>query len=340
MAFKRIPLPGTRPADRSACADPKSTAWDILRAVRDARSILGLRAGHVQTLQAMISFLKPGQGVVVFASNIELCRRAGGIDERTLRRHIERLATLDLLDRQDSPNGKRYRVRSTDGSGASFGLSLAPLFARAERLIALAQQVEDDRRTGRCLRKVLLARLARIEDVNGETEATAAIRKTLRRALAPDDYRAMLDALPSVPAEQSEPTVLPANDGQTVRHQSKSEQETQDSEPSVETGTTCSLQQIVETCHEAVAFSTGPLRSWTDVVNHATGLSSMMGIDPNTYRQATRRLGETRASLTVFLLLQLGGHIRNLPAYFQSVTLGKRADSFDPAALLHRMAQA
>ncbi|WP_430450571.1 helix-turn-helix domain-containing protein [Rhodophyticola sp.] len=57
---------------------------------------------------------------------IQLCRRVGGIDERTLRRHINRFVELGFIKRNDSSNRKRYRVRSSGGECISYGLSLAP----------------------------------------------------------------------------------------------------------------------------------------------------------------------------------------------------------------------
>jgi len=109
MTFKRAYRP-----DLTDKAQPNSQEtkdiWVLFRALRDSGKHFGLRAGQIQSLQAMFSFLKPGQGQTIFASNAELCRRIGGIDERTLRRHIERFVQLGFMVRHDSPNQKRYRV--------------------------------------------------------------------------------------------------------------------------------------------------------------------------------------------------------------------------------------
>ncbi len=318
-------------------AAPGPDGWDILRAVRDARQVLGLRSGHVQTLQAMLSFLRPGQGRVVFASNIELCRRAGGIDERTLRRHIARLETVGILVRKDSPNGKRYRVRGSSGDSLSFGLSLEPLFARADDLTALALAVEEERRECRFLRKRLLARLALHEDTNGETDETQAIRKQLRRRLTSGDYDMMLAALPETPSEIAKPDDLPANDGQTVRHLSKSVEETQDKTAE---GSLPSPQTIRQICTQAMEFAMEKVESWADLLRIAHRLAPMLGISETHLTAAVQTRGAEQTALTVCLLTQMAKSIRNLPAYFQSVMLGQRAQSFDPVKVLDRLARA
>uniref|UniRef100_A0AAN0M5V2 Helix-turn-helix domain-containing protein n=1 Tax=Yoonia rhodophyticola TaxID=3137370 RepID=A0AAN0M5V2_9RHOB len=127
MAFTKLSI-GTAGADasRGPISAAETDIWTIFRALRDARSVFGLRPGHIQTLQAMLSFLKPGHGETVFASNNSICQRVGGIDERTLRRHINRFVELGFIKRNDSSNRKRYRVRSSGGHCISYGLSLAP----------------------------------------------------------------------------------------------------------------------------------------------------------------------------------------------------------------------
>ena len=104
LSIKRketYPVPGEAPSSS------ETDFWAIFRALRDSHTQFGLRPGHMQTLQALLSFLKPGHGETVFASNSEICRRVGGIDERTLRRHINRFVELGFMTRHDSPNRKR-----------------------------------------------------------------------------------------------------------------------------------------------------------------------------------------------------------------------------------------
>lgn len=323
---------------------PALDIWGVFRALREARGTYGLKPGHIQTLQALISFLRPGQGETVFASNLEICRRIGGIDERTLRRHIDRFVELGFIVRQDSPNRKRYRVRSSTGDCLSFGLSLSPLMSRCDEVLAAAEGLESARRNQLFLRKHLLAILAAIDALAPDVALVTAARKALRRRLVESEYQALITEATTALHQMSTavdvpvPMNLPANDGQIVRHQSRSYKEEKDID-----GDACdekpSLALLTATCTEATTFASDPLRSWGDVARHAEKLAPMMGIQPNTFAAAIRRVGQEGAASAIFISLQLGARIRNFAAYFHSITLGRRSSSFNPAQLLHRMSQ-
>lgn len=63
-----------------------------------------------------------------------------------MRRHLAALVDAGLIERRDSPNGKRYAHRGRGGEiEAAFGFSLAPLLARAAEIANLAQQVAAER---------------------------------------------------------------------------------------------------------------------------------------------------------------------------------------------------
>ena len=344
MAFTKLANRKAGAGEASGAIDMSEyDVWTIFRALRDARAHFGLRPGHIQSLQAMLSFLKPGQGNTVFASNYEICRRTGGIDERTLRRHINRFIELGFMTRNSSPNHKRYRVRSAEGQCISFGLSLKPLLDRAEELIAVAQELEDMRRNLVFLRKKILYRLAQLEERNPESTVPDDVRKTLRRKLSIQehlDLLAVADAelnLMSTAVDNPETIIVSANDGQTVRHQSKSEERKKDTRE--ETSEEPSVGALVSTCKQATSFSTDTLQNWNDVERHAQTLAPMMGIDPAIYEHATNAVGRRKAASAIFIMLEIGKNIRNFAAYFRSITLGRRAGQFDPASLLRRIPQ-
>lgn len=345
MEFTKLSIKdgGTVSVDRSVTAT-EIDIWAIFRALRDTRGQFGLRPGHVQTLQAMLSFLKPGHGDTVFASNFEICRRVGGIDERTLRRHIDRFINLGFMKRCDSPNGKRYRIRSSNGQCISYGLSLTPLLERAEELFALAQEMESIRRDQVFLRKQILTRLAILEDLDPENTFLTETRKTLRRKLTVSEYEALLAAANAQCEEMStavdtpKAIILPANDGQTARHYSKSEKEGKDLE-STTAESNVNLKTLVTVCHQATCFATNKLSSWSDVETHAKTLAPMMGIHPSVYEKAKEAVGSRKASSAIFILLQLGSRIRNYAAYFHSITLGRRELQFKPTVLLERLSR-
>jgi len=327
-----------------ATSTPETDIWAVFRALRDTRSLFGLRPGHVQTLQAMLSFLKPGHGDTVFASNDEICRRVGGIDERTLRRHIDRFVELGFMKRHDSPNRKRYRVKSSEGQSISYGLSLTPLLARATELLVAAQEMENSRRDRVFLRKQILTRLAHLDEADPDNELTHQVRRVLRRKLSITEYRALLDKM-KVHCEQTSTAVdapdtmkLPANDGQTVRHHSKSEKEQKDLE-SASNNETPALQTLTTVCDQATSFATSSLRNWLDIERHARTLAPMMGIHESTFEKAARKIGSQKASCAIFIILQMSNRIRDFGAYFHSITLGRRETDFNPSLLLERISR-
>jgi len=252
----------------------------------------------------MLSFLRPGQGDTVFASNQSICLRVGGIDERTLRRHINRFVETGLIERNDSSNRKRYRVRSSDGECISYGLSLTPLLQRASELISLAKKIEEARRDQIFLRKQILTGLAHLDSVDPDNAFAMATRKILRRKLSITEYRAVLKETKAECSSQSQTMKAPkttkvsVNDGQTVRHLSKSVKE-----------------------------------------RHAHTLAPMMGIHKETFNKAIATVGSIKASCAIFIMLQLGNSIRDFSAYFHSITLGNRRDQFEPAILLKRLSK-
>ncbi len=343
MAFNQVSAssPGARKGDRHEKLSPPDI-WAVFRALRDARCIFGLKPGHIQTLQALLSFLRPGQGDTVFASNLEICRRVGGIDERTLRRHIDRFVDLDMIVRHDSPNRKRYRVSSRDGEVLSFGFSLSPLLQRAGEFLSAAAEQEEIRREQIFLRKQILVGLAHIEGAEPGSPFAESARKAMRRKLTVVEYRSLLDQVTYQLGQMSTvvdvviSTKLPANDGQIVRHYSKSDKEKNESEED-ENNLLPSVPTLTAACREAMAFSPTPLRTWDDVERHAQSLAPMMGIQLGTFHEASKRVGSMKAAIAVFILLQLGERIRNYAAYFHSITLGKKAAAFRPKAILEKL---
>lgn len=336
--------------------------WRIFRDIRTCRALLGLRAGHLHTLQAMISILRPGKGLIVFASNQTLCERAGQIDERTLRRHIARLEKSGLLFRQDSPNRKRYRISDPSGGGSeAYGLSLQPMVNAAALYDAQATQIEQDRQRCRFLRKRLLRLLFDLEQTDSQYNLLAAFRRALRRKLTSFDYEAMigeiaelLNTTPNQPSQvpsgsPQETDVLTANAGHIDRHLSTSEKKDIDLEESAQnksagkkigkapTPTANLLRKVKAVCTEAFSFTQEPPNDWNGLHTHAQMLAPMMGIAPKALQAAREKLGCEGTTLTVLLVLQLQPKIRNLQAYFHSITIGRRSHGFDPIRLLNQV---
>lgn len=168
--------------------------WKLLRAVCEARPLLGVTDRALTVLDALLTFypddeLSEARGLVVFPSNAQLSLRARGMTAATLRRHLAVLVNAGLILRKDSPNGKRYARRDRVGEiNEAFGFSLAPLLARAAEIESLAAQVVAERQLLRitrdrftiCRRDVAkLIAAAFEEEVPGDWAAILDIYRTL-----------------------------------------------------------------------------------------------------------------------------------------------------------------
>lgn len=125
--------------------------WKVFRDVCEARERFGLQDRALAVLDALLTFYPDAQldaehGLVVFPSNAQLSVRAHGITESTLRRQLGALVDAGLIQRRDSPNGKRYAHRNRDGEiEQAYGFDLTPLLARATELALMAQEVAAER---------------------------------------------------------------------------------------------------------------------------------------------------------------------------------------------------
>ncbi|MBY5324354.1 replication initiation protein RepC [Rhizobium leguminosarum] len=125
--------------------------WKVFRDVCEARERFGLQDRALTVLNALLTFYPEPQldgenGLVVFPSNAQLSVRAHGITESTLRRQLAALVDAGLIQRRDSPNGKRYAHRDRAGEiEQAYGFDLSPLLSRATELALLAQDVAAER---------------------------------------------------------------------------------------------------------------------------------------------------------------------------------------------------
>lgn len=153
--FGRRPMSLALVKGQMAIADSKLGAriekWKVFRDVCEARERFGLQDRALAVLDALLTFYPNGEldaehGLVVFPSNAQLSVRAHGITESTLRRQLGALVDAGLIQRRDSPNGKRYAHRNRDGEiEQAYGFDLTPLLARAKELAIMAQDVAAER---------------------------------------------------------------------------------------------------------------------------------------------------------------------------------------------------
>lgn len=188
--------------------------WKVFRDISEARDRFGLQDRALAVLDALLTFhpdneLDLEMGLVVFPSNAQLSVRAHGITGTTLRRQLAALVDAGLIQRRDSPNGKRYAHRSREGEiEQAYGFDLAPLVARAAEIAVLAQDVAAERSRFRRAKEALticrrdvrkLISAALEEGAAGDWEAVeamyVAILAKLPRSAARPEVEATLDEM-------------------------------------------------------------------------------------------------------------------------------------------------
>lgn len=148
---------------------------DLERSIRSLRRDLGFSTSEQAVLIALTSFLPcydrgqerpigPDLLLTIFASNEALCDRAGGINDRTLRRCINKLEERGWVIRRDSANGKRFARKSKGQPVAAFGIDISPLLQKSAGIINQAQrkaEIEEERRGLIAEAKALIAECER-----------------------------------------------------------------------------------------------------------------------------------------------------------------------------------
>lgn len=322
--------------------------WSAHRCVSTAKKLYGLGSGAISTLRALISFLREGGASIVFASNVTICNRAENQSERNLRRHIAQLAKAGLIRRRDSPNGKRYMIQHPDGPVEAFGLDLSPLLSRQEELKEAAAAVNRELHLIKFLRRRMSSLLYHA-GLLGHFHLVEEYQSARRRKLASSDLQAICDKLQAVldqgsvleqqeaPAKPQE--ILTGNDGQSVRHKINTEYKVKDIDcaAQAESGTPTEadlLRRIQAACPEALSYAArNPSNMW-EVEEHALTLGTWCGISRELLTTAVARAGRKKVAVAILGLFERKDRIRNLPAYFNSLILGRRAAGFDPIRLL------
>ncbi|WGT52488.1 plasmid replication protein RepC [Thioclava nitratireducens] len=232
--------------------------WELLRELSKAQAAFGVSERDLTVLQGLLSFfpddaLGGNAEMVVFPSNKAICERLNGMPCSTMRRHLARLVEAGLLQRRDSPNGKRY-VRKHGEERVAFGFDLSPLYCQSEEIARAAEAVREAEERVRRLREVVslmrrdLAALAEFGDemqpglgiwdqLRDKATLTA---RALRRKLSIEDlvaYRADLEALLDQARniiDGSETEEMNTNDARSERHHHNSNKESIDLEPALE----------------------------------------------------------------------------------------------------------
>ncbi|MFD2816703.1 hypothetical protein ACFSYD_23430 [Paracoccus aerius] len=94
------------------------------------------------------------------------------------------------------------------------------------------------------------------------------------------------------------------------------------------------LQKIQDRCPEALSFAVRRPSSLWEIEEHALTLAAWCGISSELLNAAIAKAGRFKVSVAVLGLFGRRSSIRNLPAYFNSLFIGKRASGFQPFTLL------
>ncbi|MDE4063770.1 plasmid replication protein RepC [Phaeobacter gallaeciensis] len=232
--------------------------WELLRELSKAQTAFGVSERDLTVLQGLLSFfpddaLGGNAEMVVFPSNKAICERLNGMPCSTMRRHLARLVEAGLLQRRDSPNGKRY-VRKHGEDRVAFGFDLSPLYCQSEEIARAAEAVREAEERVRRLREVVslmrrdLAALAEFGDEmqpglgfwDQLRDRAALTARALRRKLSVEDlaaHRADLEALLDQARniiDGPETEEMNTNDAQFERHHHNSNKESIDIEPALE----------------------------------------------------------------------------------------------------------
>ncbi len=338
--------------------------WELFRGLCTARAGFGVSDRDLTVLNALLSFhqgenLSDNENLIVFPSNRVLGERAHGMAESTLRRHLAALVAAGLIARHDSPNGKRYAARGSDGEIIrAFGFDLRPLLLRAGEIARAAAEAEAARERLKRLREevVLMRRdaLKLVEYGRGLRpeadwpafedrlmEAHKAMRRKMDLTLL-EAMRARMRALLKTLHGLLETEEMSGNDADSERHHSNSSPETTESESALKTQRTTAkpalpnlpLGLVLKACPDILPYADTPPRHWHELVALAGFVRGMMGISPDAWKEAQSAMGPEVAAITLAGILQRISEIRSPGGYLRALSRKAAAGAFSPGPMI------
>ncbi|KAB2747444.1 plasmid replication protein RepC [Brucella anthropi] len=350
-----------KPAVRAGQAVDK---WKVFRDVCEARTMLGIQDRALSVLNALLSFYPDGElsdkaGLIVFPSNAQLTVRAHGISGATLRRALAALIDAGLIERRDSPNGKRYAHRDRAGKvEEAFGFSLEPLLARHAELAQLAQQVAEEARLFRRAKEALticrrdvrkLITAAMEEGISGNWIHMETVYVDLMSRLPHSPSRQIVESLLEEMKLLREEVInqleihanfneMSGNDDHNERHiQNSNTESTTEFEPRSrkEQGATEALvgpktstplkvfplAMVLQACPQITDYGpAGSIANWRDLMSAAVVVRSMLGVSPSAYQEACEIMGQENAAVVIACILERSGHIKSAGGYLRDLT--------------------
>lgn len=338
--------------------------WKVFRDACEARQLLGVQDRALAVLNALLTFypetqLSEENGLIVFPSNAQLTVRSHGISGATLRRSIAALVEAGLIQRHDSPNGKRYAHRDRAGGvEQAFGFSLAPLLARAEELAQLAQQVAAEARRFKrvkealtlCRRDVRKLITAAIEEgAEGDWSQIEAMYVALVAQIPRNPIRPQIEAILEdmstlrdevlnllevqlksgnkntnvAPYEQhiQNSNTESSNELEPRFEQKQGETFVPEPKPVREPIKAFPLSMVIRACPQISDYGPGGgVSNWRDLMSAAVVVRSMLGVSPSAYQDACEVMGPENAAATMACILERGGQINSAGGYLRDLT--------------------
>lgn len=352
--------------------------WKVYRAACEARAVLGLRDRALAVLNALLTFyphqeLSEESNLVVFPSNAQLAIRANGIAGTTLRENLALLVQAGLIQRNDSPNGKRYARKGNDGEiETAYGFSLAPLLARSEELAIMANHVAEESRrlriikeritiTRRDIRKLITAALEEGADGNWQTVedalvATIARLKTAKTACTFENCLEELTLLREEAVNILEFQLIPqktdTNASENRHHiQNSNTESLNEFEPGSENShaekavvksirssdpkKAFPLGMVLRACPQISDYATGgAISHWRELMTAAVVVRSMLGVSPSAYQEACEAMGPENAAVAMACVLERAGHINSPGGYLRDLTRRTEKGEFSLGPML------
>jgi replication initiation protein RepC len=311
--------------------------------------------------------------LIVFPSNAQLVIRANGIAGTTLRENLALLVQAGLIQRNDSPNGKRYARKGSDGGiETAYGFSLAPLLARAEELAVMAHQVAEESRRLRVIkeririkrrdvRKIISAAMEEGAAGNWQSveDALVSALARLKTAKTTAALEACLDELTLLSEEavnmlevQLIPQKSSTNDSGNRHHIQNSKPESLDElesryrneqgeravqkprEPA-EPIKAFPLGMVLRACPQISDYATGgAISHLRDLMTAAVVVRTMLGVSPSAYQDACEAMGPENAAVAMACVLERAGHINSPGGYLRDLTRRAERGEFSLGPML------
>ncbi len=351
---------GGRPLTRAALAGKRRaledgrtvTRKDLSASAREAAKALGLRPSLRLVLSELVATWgeQDWSRLIVWPSNEYLVSRTG-LSERAVRYALRDLVGLEIIAPKDSANGKRYAVRSRDGTILdAFGFDLTPLHARrGDWALAIQARAEARERRRRAFDLVTMHRravaeamqafatrypdatLADLAEAQAGLDATTPDRRSggdpelvleawgeLRRMVEDRFYAAGCDgnACPHVETEKGSPTEAWSKDSSGNADTPR---------PIERPVAGLSPALVVEACPVVRDLVRGDIREEHEILDAGRTLRATIGAHASAWAEACAAVGPYQAAILVLVVAQRHdddvssgqNRIRNPGGYFR-----------------------